>query len=100
MHLKLFSYFFYSTRQTHVIRKSKKPVEYFIKIERIFKKDDKQAVLKEKREYMRNRRGKIRKYRKTVERLWTSCFSVWYDKPFLDLKKFGMFLIRKGNQRY
>ena len=65
------------------MRKSKKPLEYFIKIERVYKKDDHQTVLKEKRDYMRNRRQKIRTYRKTVERVLTSCFSIWYDLPHI-----------------
>ena len=84
----LFHIFFCSKQQTRVIRNSKKPLEYFIKAERIYKKDDKQVLLKEKREYMQNRRSKIRKYRKTVERIWTSCFSVWYDFYFWILECF------------
>ena len=44
--------FFDSKQQTQMIRRSKKPLDFFIKVDRIWKKDDPQAVLKAKREYM------------------------------------------------
>lgn len=42
----------FSKQKAEMIRKSKKPLDFFIKVERIWKKDDPQAVLKAKREYM------------------------------------------------